>query len=339
MEENLIKRYPLVSIVIPTYNREEYLSRAIDSARNQTYQNWGLIIVDDRSTDNTEALVREYVGRDKRIRYLKNTHKQGPAGARNQGIEASHGEYIAFLDSDDEWKDCHLEEIIEAFERNEDIDWIYADYEVSKDGVIIEESLFKNEWKRKYNIDVSRRGNLSVLSGSGLLTHALEYGIFLTLQVSVIRKKVLDKIRFEESLYAVEDRLLPLEAIAAGFRFAFIKKTHLTRYIHKHNISLCSLDKPKDDILKIHKEMGKLYKIIPLKINLSKKQMGILNVKLANLYFWSIGYNCYLALGNREKAKEYFLKALSLNPFDLRYWKVYFLRIILGIKLTEPKIE
>jgi glycosyltransferase involved in cell wall biosynthesis len=106
----------LVSVIIPTYNREKLLPRAIDSVINQTYPNWELLIVDDRSSDNTEALVKKYISMDSRIKYLKNRRKKGPSGARNYGIINSKGEYIAFLDSDDEWAPHHLEESIYVLE-------------------------------------------------------------------------------------------------------------------------------------------------------------------------------------------------------------------------------
>ncbi|WP_262370105.1 glycosyltransferase family 2 protein [Dictyoglomus thermophilum] len=112
--------FPEVSIIIPTYNRERLLPRAIESVRRQTYKNWELLIIDDRSTDNTEILVKKYISLDDRIIYLKNERKKGPAGARNFGILNSKGKYIAFLDSDDEWSEIHLEESIDVL-KNYDI--------------------------------------------------------------------------------------------------------------------------------------------------------------------------------------------------------------------------
>jgi len=103
-----------VSIIMPTYSREKLISRAIESIMKQTYTNWELLIVDDYSTDNTKEKVEQYVNIDKRIKYLKNGRKKGVARARNFGILNSKGEYIAFLDSDDEWFQHHLSESISA---------------------------------------------------------------------------------------------------------------------------------------------------------------------------------------------------------------------------------
>jgi glycosyltransferase involved in cell wall biosynthesis len=107
---------PKVSVVIPTYNREKLLPNAIKSVISQTYSNWELIIVDDRSVDNTEYIVEQFIKLDNRIKYIRNVRGKGPSGARNCGILNSTGKYIAFLDSDDEWLSGHLEESLEILE-------------------------------------------------------------------------------------------------------------------------------------------------------------------------------------------------------------------------------
>ena len=86
------------SIIVPTYNREEYISKCIESVLNQTYDNFELIIVDDGSTDNTESIVKSYD--DKRIRYYKNKN-YGIGYSRNFGTDKAKGDYIIYLDSDD----------------------------------------------------------------------------------------------------------------------------------------------------------------------------------------------------------------------------------------------
>lgn len=93
---------PSVSVIITTYNRANLVSRAIDSVLNQTYKDFELIIIDDGSTDNTKSLIDSYLQKDKRIVYFYQENKGWPS-ALNKGIELSKGEYIAFLDSDNEW--------------------------------------------------------------------------------------------------------------------------------------------------------------------------------------------------------------------------------------------
>lgn len=92
---------PLVSVIVPTYNRAAIVPRALQSIINQTYQNLEVIVVDDASSDNTQEVITGF--HDPRIRYLRHDRNRGGSVARNTGIHAAHGEYLAFLDSDDEW--------------------------------------------------------------------------------------------------------------------------------------------------------------------------------------------------------------------------------------------
>jgi glycosyltransferase involved in cell wall biosynthesis len=94
---------PLISIIIPTYNRAHLIGETLDSVLNQTYQNWECIIVDDGSTDNTAELVNAYVERDSRFQYHQRpeSYKSGGNGARNYGFELSIGAFIQWFDDDD----------------------------------------------------------------------------------------------------------------------------------------------------------------------------------------------------------------------------------------------
>lgn len=104
-----------ISAIIPTYNRKNVISRAIDSALNQTYPMHEIIVVDDGSTDGTEDFLKKKYG--KKIRYFKQKN-QGPSAARNLGIKKSTGDWIAFLDSDDEWLPKKTEKQTNAMEQD-----------------------------------------------------------------------------------------------------------------------------------------------------------------------------------------------------------------------------
>lgn len=90
---------PTISVILPTYNRAKFIARAINSILNQTYTDYEIIVVDDGSVDNTKEILKPYMGK---IEYIYHEHL-GASAARNVGIKAAKGEYIAFLDSDDEW--------------------------------------------------------------------------------------------------------------------------------------------------------------------------------------------------------------------------------------------
>ncbi|MCM1495279.1 MAG: glycosyltransferase [Bacteroides sp.] len=93
----------MVSVIIPTYNRAGTLMRSVQSVMEQSYSEWELIIVDDGSTDNTKDIVKPVLEQDVRIRYIYCPENKGQASARNTGIQAAQGEYVAFQDSDDCW--------------------------------------------------------------------------------------------------------------------------------------------------------------------------------------------------------------------------------------------
>lgn len=98
---------PFFSIILPTYNRGYILENSIKSILHQEFSNWELIIVDDGSTDNTSDVVKNYVSFDKRINYYYQRNSERSA-ARNNGIAKAEGEYITFLDSDDQFEEKHL---------------------------------------------------------------------------------------------------------------------------------------------------------------------------------------------------------------------------------------
>src|SRR5688572_29060991 len=94
---------PLISIIIPTYNRALMLEETLDSIIAQTYKNWECIVVDDGSTDATDKLMAEYIDRDSRFQYHHRPKDRLPGGnaARNYGFEISKGNFIQWFDSDD----------------------------------------------------------------------------------------------------------------------------------------------------------------------------------------------------------------------------------------------
>lgn len=106
---------PKVSIIVPTYDDADTLSSTIESVKNQTFEDWELIVVDDASPDCTEQIV--YSFDDDRIRYFSHKSNEGASAARNTGIKHADGNYVALLDSDDIWKEQKLQRQIREIER------------------------------------------------------------------------------------------------------------------------------------------------------------------------------------------------------------------------------
>lgn len=114
---------PIVSVIMATYNRAGYLSRSIPSFLNQTFKNAELIIVDDGSDDNTFHVVNEFLKTKVNIRYLKHSNRKLSL-SKNAGIAIAAGKYIAFLDSDDEYRADYLEKRVGFMETNQSVDLI-----------------------------------------------------------------------------------------------------------------------------------------------------------------------------------------------------------------------
>ncbi|MFQ5768343.1 MAG: glycosyltransferase family 2 protein, partial [Acidobacteriota bacterium] len=108
---------PQVSVVIPAYNRAALLPQAIQSVLAQTFTDFEIIVVDDGSTDGTEACLKPFGGR---IRYLRQENV-GPASARNRGIRASRSPLVGFLDSDDAWESRTLESVVDVFQQHPNV--------------------------------------------------------------------------------------------------------------------------------------------------------------------------------------------------------------------------
>ena len=125
-----------VSVIMPSYNSSRTIARAIKSVVDQTYTNFELICIDDKSEDNSSEIVKSFSKRDPRISYIEFKENVGTAKSRDYGIKQSSGRYIAFLDSDDQWLSNHLEESLLTLKK-QNTGFVYSNYfEHNEDGSI-----------------------------------------------------------------------------------------------------------------------------------------------------------------------------------------------------------
>ena len=151
-----MRAHPLVSVIIPAYNRKNFLIDALQSVFKQTYRNLEIIVADDGSEDGTEEVLERFM-KYPNFRYLSLRHSGYPGAVRNRGVLESNGEYIAFLDSDDLWKDEKIEKQINFMIKNPEIQichtrelWVRRNTIVSqkgqryrRDGYIFKDALKK----------------------------------------------------------------------------------------------------------------------------------------------------------------------------------------------------
>lgn len=123
---------PYFSIILPTFNRERLLPRAFRSLQSQDFQDWELLIVDDGSTDNSAAWIRNIQEKDPRVHLLMKPH-QGLSKTRNLGVAFARGEFLTFLDSDDEYLEGHLSSHADYFQKHPELDMMHGKVEVVGD--------------------------------------------------------------------------------------------------------------------------------------------------------------------------------------------------------------
>lgn len=208
---------PLISVVLPTYNRKTLLPRAIKSVLDQTYKYLELIIIDDGSTDNTKDIVKGFS--DKRIRYHKEKHNKGGSVARNIGIKLAKGELISFQDSDDEWLPEKLERQVRKFsEVGDDVGVIYCGYE----------SVFE-----RTNEVVSR----SIPEEKGNVYNRMLIGCITGMLTVTVRDTCFQKVGiFDETLPCFEDWDLWLR-ISKYYKFDYVPDILAKAYIHGKQLS------------------------------------------------------------------------------------------------------
>ena len=187
---------PLISVIVPIYNRESFLPKCIESIISQSYQNIEIILVDDGSTDKSLELCNQFAAKDSRITVI-HIENSGVSNARNQGLSSAHGEYIQFVDSDDFIDSQMLNEYVKRLNGTPNLDLIICGFKnVSKTGNL--EYLEISE-KEISSID-------DFLENFGLL---LDFNLLRSPVNKLYKKAILDnnKIKFDTSTQIAEDAL------------------------------------------------------------------------------------------------------------------------------------
>ena len=270
-----------VSIIIPTFNRRDYITIALDSVLAQTYKDYEIIIIDDGSSDDTKEVLKPY--QDK-IRYFYHDNKGIPA-TRNRGIREAHGDYIALLDSDDYWLPEKLERQMDCFKKNPHYGMV-----ATRCSSITQDGRFREK---------NRPGK------SGWILNDLFKANFIRTSSAMIKKECFEKAGFfDESLPMYEEVDLWLR-IAKHYPIGFIN-TPLTVYIdNPQGVSTNSL-------------AGRLLRQKVLEKNYLKEciPLDLYRKRVASNYY-SIGKH-YLHQGAKSEGKKYFKQSINLHPLNLK---------------------
>ncbi len=180
---------PRVSVILTTYNRADLVGRALKSVLAQTLADLEVIVVDDGSSDRTREVITQFA--DPRVHYIFQENR-GLAGARNTGVRAARGAYIAFLDDDDEYLPTKLAQQVPALDAHPEYDVVYSD-------VYLCDAVGK---PLRLVVDALGRGSLP----TGMVLEALVYGNFLVSNAPLVRRECFSEARlFDERLRMFED--------------------------------------------------------------------------------------------------------------------------------------
>ena len=178
---------PMVSVIVPVYNRQNTIARALNSIKQQSFADFEVIIIDDGSTDNSQQVIAPYL-QDRRFHYVRQANSGKPSLARNAAVKRARGEWLAFLDSDDEWPVTQLHSQIQtllAF-RTYQVGMVFTDNRKYLNGVPLKDSFFA-----RLGIEQALNAASERDSPSGRLFHSLAFQRLLCRQGFVMTQGVL----------------------------------------------------------------------------------------------------------------------------------------------------
>lgn len=311
----------IVSVILPTYNRANYIKDAIESVLDQTYRNIELLIIDDGSTDNTQAVIESYL-KDNRIRYIKQKNS-GAAVARNKGLELSKGKYVAFIDSDDMWEKNKLEIQLAVMDALPDVAIVCSDFSSIDAKGYVEKSHIKTYFSvfNDYNLSYEEVFCNMLTQGIkglqdtekvywGNVYNTMIFGNLILTSTTLFRKEAFDKVGFFDITYeTLEDYDLFLR-LAQKCPIAFVDKP-LIRYRYNENQlsgnaffgRLCSnlIAIFQKNIVNIKDE-----EFLNKNKNKIKRHFGMIQSWQAYFYF---------SYGNMSLAARHYWQSINNNPW------------------------
>ena len=297
---------PEVSIVIPTYNHALYLGRALQSVLDQTYTSWEAIVIDNYSTDNTDEVMETFS--DPRIKYLKIHNNQVIAVSRNEGIRASKGEWIAFLDSDDWWSTDKLQLCFERI--HGEVDLVYHSMFIITDKPRYLKRKTIKSWQVKKPVIIDL-----IINGNALATSSV-----------VVRSKLLKQINGmneDKSIVAAEDYNTWLKIAQLTNNFVYIPKQLGFYRLNSQGVSsLKDMSEPT---------LAAVSEFICLLTSQDKS-------KLVSKITYTKGRFLYLA-GNYQDAKYNLLKSMRQSKIGIKIKIIWMLILMTVFKNRLQKLE
>jgi len=278
----------LVSVIMPSYNHEKFISKAIESVLNQSFEDLELIIIDDGSRDNSKKIIISFKEKDNRIRTIFHKKNIGIAKTLNDGIEASRGKFIAIVASDDVWYKDKLEKQLEVLKENENL-------------IVWSEGLIIDAHDNSTGMLFTERHNATNRRKSGNIFGELLKGNFIFGSSLILKKQNLGNIRFDEELKYLNDYKFVVD-LATRYEYHFVPEPLAMYRIHGSNTTLTDKDSWIKDGIVVRK-----YFLDRYNENISN------HIKSKLLLGIGIGY---LQLEEKTMAKQYIRHAIKADPFN-----------------------
>lgn len=321
---------PLVSVIIPAYNCCKYISEAVESVLRQSYGNVEIIVVNDGSTDNTERVVKSFGGK---IKYIKQANK-GSSSARNAGMAAASGDYIAFLDADDRWRKYKLELQVDILRSMPYIDMLFTNYaNINEKGSVLSEGCIekgfpifsdfrlrlKNLFESSVYSDLMNLKKSYPLNDSriyyGNIFTSLFMGNFILPSTEIFRKEP-SPILFNEEFKCAEDQDFHLR-FARFHKIAYIDSS-TTEYRVERQGKLSGGKNTPLLIMNTLKTRMELAGSGPaLQVSGKRILKRTMSVNLSRLAYF------HLTELNLKESRKYALESLKYNRGDFKAWFVY----------------
>lgn len=318
---------PLVSIVLPSFNRAAFLSDAFSSIQSQVYSNWELIVVDDGSTDDTAAVLEALVPRCPRPVQVVRQANGGAYAARNAGLDRVRGEAVAFFDSDDLWLPHHLAASVDGLTRHPEVDWVFGSsrmVEIASNRELAASTFYVDGQPRPFlSLQTRLDGGLRVIDDPRATAIQIEHGLYCGLQNSVIRRSIFDTRRFWPDYKVVEDELFVIRVLADGGCFAYYDVPHVVYRVHADNSSGSASGQSPARIASIFSELVRGLERVSAETPLSADARRALRRRLARERFWSLGYAGRWQGGDASGARACYRQALREWPWSARMWKTF----------------
>lgn len=284
------------SVIIPTYNRRHQIGEAIDSILSQQGIDLEIIVVDDGSTDGTvEWLPTAYP--DNRLRVLRNKRKKGPAGARNTGLLAATGEFVALLDSDDQFLDGHLAGCLEIFTQHAEVGVVFGRALYEQNGQPVE-YMGPNFDRKLAQATVNTQNDHFLVFSNDYFNHLLKFGCYFNLSTVAISSKFARELMNEE-LRIAEDYEFWVR-LSRKTQFACLKAPQIRYQIHDQNISF----EAEKSVENNAPELIKAHRILLSYADLDTVQQELIKTHLAEIHFdWA--YRCRMHHQYGEALKKH----------------------------------